>query len=241
MTTPRETKATNAPRQKNERQTKPRNEDARHRTTEPPDKPHTRFGGLTTPYENPIEEGTRPRYERVPHPPKRVWYYKTRERKLPPPRNDNPPKPTTTTRRTKTRNNAGTRMNHTSATAGVWFYTRYRLTTNTKMKTRQRNPPPGNDNAPPHGNQQRDPPKRVPNETRRTEEHPGPVQTTGPTVNRQATAPLPLKWPATSPPCPDEEAEGTTHPLGRFLRMVPHPLKRDGTTHPPMRVCGATK
>ncbi|KAF9506063.1 hypothetical protein BS47DRAFT_1367617 [Hydnum rufescens UP504] len=57
----------------------------------------------------------------------------------------------------------------------------------------------------------------------------GPVQATGPTVNRQAMAPLPLKWPATSPPSPDEEVEGTTHPLGRMVphtrpsRMVPHP------------------
>ncbi|KAF9512202.1 hypothetical protein BS47DRAFT_1363349 [Hydnum rufescens UP504] len=197
-------------RQKNERQTN-QNEDARHRTTEPPDKPHTRFGGLNesvpdnpqthlSPVRNPIEEGTRPRYERVPH----------------------------------RRSGCGT--------------TRYRLTTNTKMKTRQRNPPQGMTTPPPHGNQQRDPPKRVPNETAepRSETRPDhtpatAVQTTGPTVNRQATAPLPLKWPATSPPCPDEEAEGTTHPLGRFLRMVPHPLKRDGTTHLPMRVCGATK
>ncbi|KAF9509888.1 hypothetical protein BS47DRAFT_1364978 [Hydnum rufescens UP504] len=125
------------------------------------------------------------------------------------------------------------RMNHTSATAGVWFYTRYCLTTNTKMKTRQRNPPQGMTTPPPHGNQQCDPPKQVPNETCRTQGvKPGQTTTRyrSPTVNHQAMAPLPLKWPATSPPSPDEEAEGTTHPLGQ---TVPHPLERcDGTTHP---------
>ncbi|KAF9502753.1 hypothetical protein BS47DRAFT_1370039 [Hydnum rufescens UP504] len=53
----------------------------------PPDKPHTRFGRLTSlrpttskptqaPYENSIEEGTQLWYKQVPHPPKRVWYYK---------------------------------------------------------------------------------------------------------------------------------------------------------------------
>ncbi|KAF9503379.1 hypothetical protein BS47DRAFT_1369573 [Hydnum rufescens UP504] len=53
---------------------------------------------------------------------------------------------------------------------------------------------------------------------------------TGPTVNCQAMAPLPLKWPATSLLSPDEEAEGTTHPLGQ---TVPHPLDFYGWYHTP--------
>ncbi|KAF9506062.1 hypothetical protein BS47DRAFT_1367615 [Hydnum rufescens UP504] len=121
-------------------------------------------------------------------------------------------------------------MNHTSAMAGVWFYTRYCLTTNTKMKTRQRNPPQGmtmprhmETNNVTHQNECRTKPAEPRSETR-------PDHTPATAVNRQATAPLPLKWPATSPPSPDEEAEGTTHPLGR---TVPHLLEQDGTTHPP--------
>ncbi|KAF9518591.1 hypothetical protein BS47DRAFT_1358861 [Hydnum rufescens UP504] len=110
-------------------------------------------------------------------------------------------------------------MNHTSTTAGVWFYTRYRLTTNTKMKTRQRNPPQGMTMPPPHGNQQ--------------------FQMTSPMVNRQATASLPLKWPATSPPSPDEEAEGTTHLLGRCHTCLSgwyHTPAQAGRYHTPAHV-----
>ncbi|KAF9515472.1 hypothetical protein BS47DRAFT_1360925 [Hydnum rufescens UP504] len=90
------------------------------------------------------------------------------------------------------------RMNHTSAMAGVWFYTRYRLTTNTKMKTCQRNPPQGMTTPPPHGNQQ-----------------------------------------PTSLLSPDEEAEGTTHPLGRChtrLSRWYHTPAQAGWYHTPTHV-----
>ncbi|KAF9514867.1 hypothetical protein BS47DRAFT_1361428 [Hydnum rufescens UP504] len=118
MTTPRKTKATNAPRQRtNAKQTQERG-----RTTQ--------------------DHGT-PR--QTTHP---LWRVNESMPNNPPTHLSPVRKPDRGRHTTATQNNAGTRMNHTSATAGVWFYTRYRLTTNTKMKTRQRNPPPRNDNAP---------------------------------------------------------------------------------------------
>ncbi|KAF9504749.1 hypothetical protein BS47DRAFT_1368560 [Hydnum rufescens UP504] len=117
------------------------------------------------------------------------------------------------------------RMNHTSATGGCVVLYKVLPYTNTKMKTCQRNPPQGMTTPPPHGNQQCDPPNRVPNETAEPRSETRPDHT-----------PLPQPWPPSlemasdEPPSPMKKRKAPHTHLGQ---TVPHSLERcDGTTHP---------
>ncbi|KAF9503291.1 hypothetical protein BS47DRAFT_1369643 [Hydnum rufescens UP504] len=175
-----ETKATNAPRQKNERQTKPRNEDTLTQDDGTPQTNHTpASSGLIESAPDNLQTHLSPvrKFDRGRH-TTAVWYYKA----------------------------PGAQTNHTPALAGVVVQV-YNVT----MGTHQTNHPP-NDKQPHTQNRTRD---RGSNEyytptsgskLRLPNDDP-PQQTPGTSPNDQPNV--------TSLPSPNEEAEGTTHPLGR--------------------------